>query len=195
MASHDRKNASSVLLRIVLLAVISLTLGASVYSWNAKTLTGNQMPMPFGYGLSVVLSGSMEPALSVDDLVIVRESASYAPGEIVVYQSGDILVIHRIVDIDGDTLITRGDANSIADDPVSISAVKGKLVGVIPRVGTAVRFLKSPVGIVLLLGAAGVLLELSWRREKRQDSEELEAIRREIEKLRGEDEKDADRKE
>lgn len=195
MASHDRKNASSVLLRIVLLAVISLTLGASVYSWNAKTLTGNQMPMPFGYGLSVVLSGSMEPALSVDDLVIVRESASYAPGEVVVYQSGDILVIHRIVDIDGDTLITRGDANSIADDPVSISAVKGKLVGVIPRVGTAVRFLKSPVGIVLLLGAAGVLLELSWRREKRQDSEELEAIRREIEKLRGEDEKDADRKE
>lgn len=195
MARRDRKNASSVLLRIVLLAVISLTLGASVYSWNAKTLTGNQMPMPFGYGLSVVLSGSMEPALSVDDLVIVRESASYAPGEIVVYQSGDILVIHRIVDIDGDTLITRGDANSIADDPVSISAVKGKLVGVIPRVGTAVRFLKSPVGIVLLLGAAGVLLELSWRREKRQDSEELEAIRREIEKLRGEDEKDADRKE
>ena len=45
----------------------------------------------------VVLSGSMEPTLSVDDLVIVRAAEDYAVGDVVVYQSGHSLVIHRIV--------------------------------------------------------------------------------------------------
>ena len=55
--------------RLLCYLLISLVLGGTAYSWNARRLAGNAMPMPFGVGLSVVLSGSMEPTLSVNDLI------------------------------------------------------------------------------------------------------------------------------
>ena len=57
-------------LRMLALLILGVFLGIRFYAWNAQHLTGNAVPMPFGVGASVVLSGSMEPALSVGDLLI-----------------------------------------------------------------------------------------------------------------------------
>ena len=86
------------LLRLLVLVLISLFAGVSLYQWNASTLTGNEMPMPFGVGVSVVLSGSMEPQLQVNDLVLVQRQEEYVPGDVVVYQSGRSLVIHQLLE-------------------------------------------------------------------------------------------------
>lgn len=168
-----------------LLIVFSLIIGIRVYSWNASTLAGNAMPMPFGWGISVVLSGSMEPVLSVNDLVLVREADGYEIGDIVVYQDGSSLVIHKIISIDGDTVVTMGEANNTADGPISISAVKGKAVFSIPSVGAAVRFLKTPAATVILLIAIALLFELPFLREKKKSEKELEQIKDEIRRLKG----------
>ena len=90
------------ILRIALLTLICTILGLRLYSWNASTLVGNTMPMPFGYGSAIVLSGSMEPALHVDDLIIVKQSDNYKVGDIVVFQNSRELIIHRIICIDED---------------------------------------------------------------------------------------------
>ena len=172
--------------RVVILVVISLVIGIKLYGWNAKTLAGNAMPMPFGWGVSVVLSGSMEPALSVDDLVIVHEQSSYETEDIVVYQDGGSLVVHRIKSIDGDEIVTQGDANNTADDPISSSDIKGKAVANIPFVGAAVRFLKSPVGFILIIAAAILLFELPYLRERKKATDEQEKIKEEIRRLKGE---------
>lgn len=172
--------------RIILLIVISLIIGIRLYSWNAKTLAGNEMPMPFGWGVSVVLSGSMEPALSVDDLVIIHEQDSYETEDVVVYQDGSSLVVHRIISIDGDEVITQGDANNVADDPISLSDIKGKTVANIPLVGATVRFLKSSTGFVLILVAAILLFELPYMRERKKITETQEKIKEEIRRLKGE---------
>ena len=37
-------------LRIVLLVVAGAVVGTNLYSWNAKSLMGNSLPMPFGCG-------------------------------------------------------------------------------------------------------------------------------------------------
>lgn len=60
-------------LRMLTLLILGVFLGVRFYVWNAQSLTGNAVPMPFGIGASVVLSGSMEPALSVGDLLIFTE--------------------------------------------------------------------------------------------------------------------------
>ena len=172
--------------RVVLLVIISLLVGLRLYSWNAKTLVGNLMPMPFGWGVSVVLSGSMETALSVDDLVFVHAQESYAVGDVVVYQDGGSLVIHRIILMDGDEVVTMGDANNVEDEPIALSAIKGKAVASIPYAGIAVRFLKSPVGFLLILVAALALFELPYLRQRRKETEEQEKIKEEIRKLKGE---------
>ncbi len=171
-------------LRSILLVLISLILGFGLYSWNAKSLTGNVMPMPFGVGVAVVLSGSMEPELSVDDVIVVKASADYAVGDTVVYQDGRFLVVHKIVEKDGTVVITQGTANNTADEPIDISAIKGKVVGVLAGFGTVVSVIKSPIVTFLLLGIAVFLLILSYRREREEDEEKLNQIREEIERLK-----------
>ncbi len=182
-----KKNKSALWRRLALMAV-GIILGVNAYLANAKGLAGNQMPMPFGTGVAVVLSGSMEPALGVNDLIIVREADGYQVGDIVVYQSGNTLVVHRVIASDGKTVITQGDANNIADAPIAAGTIKGKVIAHIPAVGLAVNALKTPVGTLLMLLAAFALTELSFRKEKDRDERELEAIKEEIRRLREEQE-------
>lgn len=172
--------------RIFLLVVISLIIGIRLYNWNAQTLAGNQMPMPFGVGISVVLSGSMEPTLSVNDLVVVREQNEYKVDDIVVYQDGDMLVIHKIVSVNGDEIITKGDANNVEDEPISVSDIKGKAVFHIPFLGAPVHFIKTPVGFILIIAAAIMLFELPHLQDRKKAAEEQERIKEEIKRLKGE---------
>lgn len=186
MEMHKRRNGQRSVLRTMMLAVISLLLGFGIYHWNAEGVLGDALPMPFGYGFATVLSGSMEPALSAGDLVVIQKTDKLAPGDIVVYQSGKDLIIHRITALGEDMLQTKGDANPVPDPPIAVSSVKGKLVHRIPVLGNAVRVLKTPGAVVLLLAAAFVLMELSFCRSKRQDREEIRRIREEIRRLKDE---------
>ena len=173
-------------LRTVLLILCGGILGVNVYLINANHLVGDQMPMPFGYGAAVVLSGSMEPALSVDDLILVREQDHYGVGDVVVYQDGDILVVHRIVEENGGTAVTQGDANNVPDAPIETSLIRGRVVLTIPYAGIAVRFIRTPLGIICILAAAIALIEIPRRRERRKDDEQRQKIIDEIKKLKEE---------
>ena len=176
------------ILRILFLIAVSLVLGINIYSWNARSLTGNVLPMPFGYGGAVVLSGSMEPAIMTDELIFVKAESDYAVGDVVVYQTGKMLVVHRIVAMDGETVTTRGDANNVDDAAVELAQIKGKVIGHIPYVGRIVRLLKTPVATILLVICAVLTVELPYLKEKEKKDEELERIKAEIRRLKEEQE-------
>lgn len=182
-----KKTKLLAILRRIVLALAAIVFGVRMYAWNAESLVGNRMPMPFGYGMAVVLSGSMEPALSVNDLIVAKETEEYAVGDMVVFQDGDSVVVHRVVTLDEETVQTRGDANNVADAPISRELVKGKVIAYIPGAGYVVNFLRTPVGIFAVLAAAVVLMELSYRKEKQKDDDELERIKAEIRKLKDEE--------
>lgn len=173
-------------LRTLFLVAVALVLGVNVYLWNARSLMGNALPMPFGYGAAVVLSGSMEPTFSTGDLILVKESKDFQVDDIVVYQTGSVLVVHRIVQIDGDTAITQGDANNVTDEPIQLTAIKGTVLGHIPCLGTLVRLLKTPAVTFALVAAAIAMVEFSFRKEKEKGDDELERIKEEIRKLKEE---------
>ena len=96
MKEKTKKIKYSALIRRISLAILGILLGLNVYFANAQSLAGNKLPMPLGFGVAVVLSGSMEPTLSVNDVIIVRESESYNINDIVVYDSGREMIVHRI---------------------------------------------------------------------------------------------------
>ena len=182
---HQKKRFSKkTVFRYIVFSFIGIVLGLFVYTQNAKGLLKDKIPMPFGYGMSVVLSGSMESRLSVDDLVIIKATDNYKVNDIVLYQEGESLVIHRIIEIDGDTVTTKGDANNVADEPINKSQIKGVLVCDIAGLGAVVNILKQPVSIVIILAAALLLTELSYRKEKDKDTEELDEIKKMIEELK-----------
>jgi signal peptidase len=170
----------------VLLGILALLIGLGLYQWNANTLVGNSLPMPFGFGTSVVLSGSMEPQLHVNDLTIIKASQDVDVGDIIVYQDEAELIIHRVIEVDGDTVITKGDANDISDPPISKSSIKGIMVLSVPYLGGLVRLLKSGPGFVALLLATFYVLYSSYQKDKEEQYAKQARIRREIEILRNE---------
>lgn len=188
------------IVRTALLVLAALIVGLNVYAINASRLTGDMVPMPFGVGATVVLSGSMEPTLSTGDLLFIAERDSYEVDDVVVFQSQRMAVVHRIIDIrevevenpDPDateplvelSVTTRGDANNTPDEPISMNQIKGIVVFRLPLVGYLVNMIKTPLGTILILAAAIFLLERSFHKEKEKDLDKLEEIRREIEKLK-----------
>lgn len=186
MDEKKGNNKSKSILRRVVLCILGLVLGLSVYYLNAYRLGGNQLPMSFGTGFGVVLSGSMEPELEINDVIVVRKAEDYSVGDIVVYQQSHELIVHRVIEIGEENIVTKGDANPSADAPITRDAVKGKVVGHIPFLGVLVNLLKTPACTVIVIVLAVLLTELSFRKEKDMDNKELELIKEEIRKLKEE---------
>ncbi|MBQ9901984.1 MAG: signal peptidase I [Clostridia bacterium] len=181
--NQEKKRVAVSPFRVLIIVFAGLLLGLCIYFLNASAFGSQQPAMPFGIGAGVVLSGSMEPALSVDDLIIVRRAGDYEVGDIVVYSGMGRSVVHRIVTKNGNSVVTQGDANNAPDEPVSLSDISGRVVGKVPKAGVLVGFLQSPYGVITVIGAALLLLELSFRSEKREGDRELEAIKAEIRRL------------
>lgn len=137
---------------------LALLLLCNLYLIFMERIDGTEFPTILGYSTAVVASGSMEPALSVDDLVLNHAQNSYAAGDIITFRSGDSLTTHRIADITEAGYITRGDANNAVDpDVVPPDAVVGRVVGKIPHIGSALAFLKTPLGMMVLV-FTGILI-------------------------------------
>lgn len=173
--------------RILLILLIGVVFGFGVYTWLSSSVIGNQMPMPFGVGIGVVVTGSMEPELSIDDVIVVKSAPTYRVGDVVVYQQRNILVVHKIIAVDGTSVTTQGTANNVADAPIHVSAIKGRVWFHIDGAGRVVAWLRSPIGSLIVLAFAAWMLVKSYADENREAQakrEALEQIRREIEELK-----------
>ena len=188
LAKNKTSGIRSIWIRRLVLALLGLLMGLQIYFVNAGRVMGDPLPMPFGYGAAVVLSGSMEPTYSAGDLLIVKKADHYQTGDIVVYQNGRSLVVHRIIDMNGETVTTQGDANNAPDEPFAVSQIKGISVGSIPFVGTWFRILKTPVGLMAAFLCTIFLIEVSFRKQSDTDAAELEKIKEGIQRLKQDDE-------
>ena len=76
-----------------------------------------------------VETGSMEHGIHVGDYVLIFSNNKYDVGDIVTYRKEDYFITHRIIkSVDGDRVITKGDANNDADDEISMSDIVGKVI-------------------------------------------------------------------
>lgn len=108
------------------------------------------------------VGNSMEPLLHAGDLAVVREGGPYSIGEVVAYRSPELhtIVLHRIVGLEGDRYVFKGDNNSWLDSyhPTADQLV-GRMVVRLPGVGKHLGAVHTPMGAstVVALGAVGVL--------------------------------------
>lgn len=170
------------LFRLLFLLIISTLVGTNIYIINAKML-GDQLPMPFGYGAAIVLTGSMRPDLYEDDLVIVHDSKDYEVGEWVVYQDGGILVVHEVISTDGENFQTQGKANNSPDAPIKIEQIRGEVIFTIPKAGPVIRYLQSPMGILVVLLAGFIGLEISYIIERVRYNNSMNSLEKERKSL------------
>lgn len=83
----------------------------------------------FGYTTYTILSDSMYPSLKTGDVVLVKEKTDVKEGDIIAIMLGDVVVVHRVEQITGQGVVTRGDANASADAGIrSYDSVIGQVV-------------------------------------------------------------------
>ena len=174
--------------RIILIVFVLLVVYCCVFSLIARFVKSESIPMPLGFGAATVLTGSMEPTLHVNSVVVVTKASHYEVGDIVVYQTGGTPTIHRIIELDeaSGMVVTQGDANNAPDEPFTTSRLKGKLAFSIPFVGIVFRFIKTVPGIIMILVLVFTLFYLSVRAKEKdaEDEAKADAMKNEIEKLK-----------
>lgn len=82
---------------------------------------------------SLTVTGcSMLPAILPGDVLTVRRYASdeLQPGHIILYSRNGRLTAHRIIQVSGEHLLTRGDCLTEFDMPVRFIEVVGQVVGI-----------------------------------------------------------------
>lgn len=95
----------------------------------------------FGIRPTVVSGVSMEPTLLAGDIVLTREVATeeILVGDIVLVGTSGSSVVHRVVAVRGTAagraVVTKGDANNVEDSPTKPTAIQGKVVLVVPKLG------------------------------------------------------------
>lgn len=123
------------------------------------------VPRLLGYQAYTVISGSMEPSISVGSLVYIKsvDPEAVAAGDVIAFYGGrdsNAIITHRVVEnrvIMGE-FITKGDANETEDmNPVSYEHFLGRVEMSIPELGVIAQLLTSGEGKI----AAGCMIGLA----------------------------------
>jgi len=115
-----------ILVYIIVIAVLAVgTPKVLVYAFGTE------------HPVASITSGSMWPELKKGDLVFIKyvDKSELKIGDIIVFKnistsSRQVLgfTIHRIVELNENTLKTKGDANNVVDAPIEYSEIVGKTV-------------------------------------------------------------------
>ena len=154
-------------------AAAIVLIAASVLVLLVVVLTPQgQVPRILGYSVLRVTTGSMEPEIPVNSMILVRRTdpGAIREGDIITFFSREpglegALNTHRVQSIaqrDGSLYFTtKGDANALEDQaPVTSEALVGKVVFVSAAMGAVLRLLTNPLVFVplILLPLLGMLV-------------------------------------
>ena len=150
-------------------------------------------PTLFGHQMYFIRTGSMSPYLEPGDVII---SKKYDGGELIAGKDGDVvtfygnmngnveLITHRVIEVDGDTVITQGDFNNIADNPITkddIEAVMVHKAVVIDKIYKIISttwgfwlFIFTPIALLIVAEIVSLVKELKKEKEVADENEERE---------------------
>ena len=141
----------------------------------------------FGYKTFSIISGSMEPKININDIVIVKnvDKNQIKINDIITFKIEDETITHRVINIKqiDNKLIytTKGDSNEVTDiEKIEYNQIEGKYVGKIPKIGKLLSILKNKYifGLILIFLIIFYMLQRKniqkkiTRKEKRQKYEE-----------------------
>ncbi len=160
--------ASTIMYAIIVILVL---VGIVLLSYFIDfTIKGRKLETPL-YGAYVMVSGSMEPLIKVQDAVIIKraDEDSIKVNDVITYRSTDpsfygILITHRVINIENvnneKVFITKGDHNETIDrTPVKYNQIQGKVVMRVPKIGYLKFFLIEYYGwiIAILLPSVAII--------------------------------------
>ena len=152
--------------------IFSLILSILVISYGISLIQvskGKQkLPTVLGFTGVTVISGSMEPEISVGDYVIIKKpkKEDMQKGTIITFEQDGVLVTHRVESVVSDGVYsTKGDANNTVDSKlVKFENILGISTLVVPKFGKLLLWLRTIPGITSIL--VGTVLFIFWPTRK-----------------------------
>lgn len=150
-----------------------LLIAASIFVLLTVVMTpADQVPQVMGFSILRVLTGSMEPEIPENAMLLVRKTdpETLKAGDVISFYSTDPLLdgalnTHRILRVEREgsqiRFITKGDANPAEDQQnVDAGSVVGKVIFVSTAIGKLVRLISNPLvfGLAILLPLAIMLI-------------------------------------
>lgn len=159
----------------IITAVLIALVAVNLYIIIARNVSDNAHPTVLGYSGAVVVSGSMADTIEVNDIVIAKRRDSYEVGDVVSFESGELLITHRIVDVRDGRFVTKGDANDSEDaELLSEDNIVGEVFFIIPGAGKALEIFSSPGGMALLFIVAVLIFIVPALVGREEDDEEVD---------------------
>ena len=142
----------------------------------------SMLPITGNFEIKTVLSGSMEPAIKVGSVVVIKPVDVYEIGDVITFgkdTKADIPTTHRIESVRVESgkyvFVTRGDANEDRDAKEVVERdIVGKVFLDIPYLGFILDMARKPIGFVVLIGIPALIII----------SDEFTKIYKEVKKLR-----------
>lgn len=156
----------------VLLTIITIVIIIGTYYMYQVKIQKKDYANLFGYSLFEVATGSMSPTIEVGDVVITKLTKEVNENDIIVYMDGKNIITHRLIEKNGNKIITRGDANNSEDKPIEEKMIIGEVVKIIPQLGTWQQILSSPeilVLIIILILILSVIYAYTSKSEEKND--------------------------
>ena len=144
----------------ILIVIFGLILIVTIYNDVQVKAFNKSYADFFGYTTFEVQTGSMAPAININDLVIVKIGNSPKINDIITYQKGNSFITHRVVESYKETYVTRGDANNTKDESIKKNQIIGTVVKTIPNFGAIRKTLLNPVVLITLIVCIYVLSKL-----------------------------------
>ena len=118
----------------------------------------------FGYRIYKVSSTSMEPKLKYNDFILIKNKASFKEKDIITFKVDDSYMTSRVVKIEGNKIITQGDAIEFANDEITKDMVVGKMVYKFVVLTFINYYLFKPLLWVAILVVGVVVFYINYRK-------------------------------
>lgn len=160
----------NLIINILVIIALIILLISIYYLFQTKILKKDYVNI-CGYTIFEVATGSMSGTIEVGDVIIVKLTKDVNLEDIVVYKQDSNLITHRIISIDGEKVITKGDANNTGDAPITINDIIGKVIYTVRNVGIWKKVLLTPqvlISLTITIVLTGITITYSPKDNKKE---------------------------
>ena len=128
LKTAEKEGKKKKILKITVEWIIYVLIFVAIVWGTPKALT---KILNTSYPIASITSSSMWPVLKQGDIVLIKgvsNKENIKVGDIVVYTNEKGFTIHRVVRLNDKTLVTKGDANNVEDQPVAYDKLVGKTI-------------------------------------------------------------------
>lgn len=141
----------------ILMIILIILLVIVLYCYAQLRILNKDYINFCGYTVFRVITGSMSDTIKPQDIVIVKITKDVGVDDIITYKNNNDFITHRVIERNEKQIVTKGDANTSQDEPITTNDIIGKVVYIVKNVGVWINVFKTPqVIIAIIISGIGI---------------------------------------